>query len=180
MCFAGRLFVTPRLPQPKMARSRKRHTVTLLTANIRGRNQFGSSRRFFQLSIDITEEHDNGPMQGEHDVTYSPNSHSQRRHSHNRTRLVTAAALFVSLIIGAFVGRRTVDDIHVFVEAEPPTPPKDPAITVLDEFEGMWVLLVSDQVEACSKLFISLETLFRQLGVWIRTPPPRSPRRKRL
>lgn len=47
------------------------------------------------------------------------------------------SVLFAGFVIGAFVGRWSVDGVQVFVEADPPTPPKDPFLTVLDEFEGM-------------------------------------------
>ena len=79
---------------------------------------------------------------GDH-ASYQPSSHGRRRLGRKRSRVITAVVLFVGLVIGASVGRWSVDSIHIFVEADPPTPPKDPRMTVLDEFEGMWVLLVS-------------------------------------
>ena len=82
-------------------------------------------------------------MQGGVYALHHPSSHGRRRLGRKRSRVLTAAVLFVGLVIGASVGRWSVNSIHVFVEADPPTPPKDPRMTVLDEFEGLWVLFVS-------------------------------------
>lgn len=76
-------------------------------------------------------------MRGEDYASYHPSSHGLRRFGRNRSRVVAAAVLFVGLVVGMFIGRWSVDDIHEFVEADPPTPPKDPHTTVLDEFEGL-------------------------------------------
>ena len=70
----------------------------------------------------------------------------------------------MGLVVGLSAGRWSVNSIHAFVEADPPTPPKDPFITVLDEFEGMWVLEMHFRTLS-NLIYISLETSFRQLGV---------------
>ena len=76
-------------------------------------------------------------LQSEHSAS-NHGSHGRRRIGRNRSRVVAVIVLFVGLVIGALAGRWSVDsDIHEFVEADPPTPPKDPHMTVLDEFEGM-------------------------------------------
>ena len=54
--------------------------------------------------------------------------------------MVAVAVLVVGLVVGAVAGRWSVDDIHVYVTADLPAQQKDPHTTVLDEFEGMWVL----------------------------------------
>ena len=51
--------------------------------------------------------------------------------------MVTVTVLFVGLIIGALAGRWSVEGIRKFVEAGPPSPPKDPHTTVFEEFDGM-------------------------------------------
>ena len=90
------------------------------------------------------------------------------------------AVLVVGLVIGGFAGRWSVSDINVFKETDPPSiPPKDPHITVLDEFDGMCVLhfpvfFFSDQL-----FFHRSEIRFRQREVWIRTLLPRNPTKKR-
>jgi len=76
-------------------------------------------------------------MQGEGYASYRPSPHGRRRLGRNSSRVVTATVLFVGLVIGALAGRWSVKDVHEFVEADPPPPPKDPHTTVFDEFEGM-------------------------------------------
>lgn len=76
-------------------------------------------------------------MQSEDYASHHPTSRGRRRLGRNRSRVVAATALFVGLVVGALAGRWSVHDINEFVEADPPTPPKDPHMSVLDEFEGM-------------------------------------------
>jgi hypothetical protein len=45
--------------------------------------------------------------------------------------------LFAGLVIGMLAGRWSVTDVERFIEEDPPTVPKDPHTTTLDEFEGM-------------------------------------------
>ena len=54
--------------------------------------------------------------------------------------MVAVAVLVVGLVVGAVFGRWSVGDIHVYVTADSPAQQRDPHITALDEFEGMWVL----------------------------------------
>ena len=75
-------------------------------------------------------------MQSE-DYASNPGSRGRRRLGRNRSRTLALVVLFVGLVIGALAGRWSVDDVHEFKEADPPTLPKDPHMTVLDEFEGM-------------------------------------------
>ena len=84
---------------------------------------------------------------GEH-APYHPSSHGRRRFGRNKGRAVSIAVLFVGLVIGVLVGRWSVADLEVFVEENPPIAPKDPHTTVLDQFEGMWVLLQSSSPPA--------------------------------
>jgi len=70
-------------------------------------------------------------------ASHHPSSYGRRRFGRNRTRAIAAVVLFVGLVIGGFAGRWSVSDIDEFKEADPPTAPKDPHTTVLDEFEGM-------------------------------------------
>lgn len=72
-------------------------------------------------------------MQSE-DFVHRP---SRRRFGRNRSRVITTATLFVGLVLGVLAGRWSVSDINEFNEADPPTAPKDPHTTVLDEFEPM-------------------------------------------
>jgi len=68
---------------------------------------------------------------------HHPSSYGRRRFGRNRSRAIAAVVLFVGLVIGGFAGRWSVSDIDEFKEADPPTVPKDPHTTALDEFEGM-------------------------------------------
>ena len=63
--------------------------------------------------------------------------------------MVTAVVLFVGLVIGASVGRWSVNGIHVFVS-------KDPHITMLDDFEGMWDLFISGFPKRAFESFLNL------------------------
>lgn len=81
-------------------------------------------------------------MESEEHASYHPSSYGRRRFGRNKSRVVAAAVLFVGLVIGALVGRWSIADTKKFVEEDPPTAPKDPHMTVLDDFEGMWVLLL--------------------------------------
>ena len=92
--------------------------------------------------------------------------------------MITSATLFVGLVLGVLAGRWSVSDINEFKEAAPPTAPKDPHITVLDEFEPMWVSLPLRIPEHFPELFF-LEIWFRQFRARIRTRPPRHPMKKR-
>lgn len=76
----------------------------------------------------------------EHAPYHHPSSHGRRRFGRNKGRVVTTAVLFVGLVIGVLAGRWSLAEVKQFVEEDPPTAPKDPYTTVLDEFEGMWVL----------------------------------------
>jgi len=71
------------------------------------------------------------------DCASNPGSLGRRRLGRNRSRATTVIVLFVGLVIGVLTGRWSVDDTHEFVGADSPTLPKDPHMTVLDEFEGM-------------------------------------------
>ena len=73
-------------------------------------------------------------MQTEDYASYHP---GRRRLGRNRSRIATAAVLFVGLVVGGLAGRWSVSDINEFEEADSPTSPKDPHTTVLDAFEGM-------------------------------------------
>ena len=76
-------------------------------------------------------------MQSEEHPSYHTASHGRRRFGRNKSRAVAAAVLVVGLIIGMLAGRWSVADIQKFVEEDPPTAPKDPHTTALDEFERM-------------------------------------------
>jgi hypothetical protein len=82
-------------------------------------------------------------MQNEDHASYHPGSYARRRFGRNRGRIVATAVLFVGLVIGVLSGRWSVTDLEKFVEEDPPTAPKDPHMTVLDEFEGMCVCFSS-------------------------------------
>lgn len=76
-------------------------------------------------------------MQSEEYPTYHPGPYGRRRFGRNKSRVVATVVLFVGLVVGVLAGRWSVTDIKEFVEGDPPTEPKDPHTTVLDEFEGM-------------------------------------------
>ena len=88
-------------------------------------------------------------MQGEDYTSYHPCSHGRRRLGRKRKRVVTAVVLFVGLVIGASVGRWSVNGIHVFAS-------KDPHMTVLDDFEGMWDLFISSFPKRAFESFLNL------------------------
>ena len=116
-------------------------------------------------------------MQSEDYASYSPPSYGQRRY--NKSRVVTVTVLFAGLVIGVLAGRWSVNGINVFKEADPPTPPKDPHTTVLDEFEGMWVLPVLSSAFLTDFSFHRSEIRFHQHKVRTLTPPLQNPTKKR-
>jgi len=56
--------------------------------------------------------------------------------------MVTVVVLFVGVVVGAVAGRWSAGDVNVYVEVDSPAQEKDPHMTVLDKFEGMWVPIV--------------------------------------
>jgi len=73
---------------------------------------------------------------------YTSNHRGRGRFGSNQRRAaVIIAILFLGLAIGGLAGAWSVSDINEFMVMETPIlPPQDPHITVLDKFEGMWVL----------------------------------------
>ena len=102
-------------------------------------------------------------MQNEDHASYHPGgSYGRRRFGRNRGRIVATAVLFAGLVIGVLSGRWFVTDAEKFVEEDPPTAPKDPHMTVLDEFEGMYVLSHLSLCTLPRMVFLFLETWFRR------------------
>ena len=118
-------------------------------------------------------------MQSEDYASHSPPSYGRRRFGHNKSRVITVTVLFAGLVTGVLTGRWSVNDIKVFKEVYPPTAPKDPHTTVLDEFEGMWDLPVLSSASLTNFCFHRLEIWFHQPKVRTLTPPPQNPTKRR-